>query len=43
LFKHDLFGKPDSTFPDHAVAGDVSLFCRLPLTISNSLLGYLPR
>jgi hypothetical protein len=20
LFEHDLFGKPDSTFPDHAVA-----------------------
>jgi hypothetical protein len=22
LFEHDLFGKPDSTFPDHALGGD---------------------
>jgi hypothetical protein len=22
LFEHDLFGKPASTFPDHALAGN---------------------
>ena len=35
LFEHDLFGKPDSTFPDHALgavlaqaAADRRLVCR---------------
>jgi hypothetical protein len=25
LFEHDLFGKPDSTFPDHALKAKSSM------------------
>jgi hypothetical protein len=29
LFEHDLFGKPVSTFPDHALAGGTAMQLRV--------------
>jgi uncharacterized protein YbaR (Trm112 family) len=44
LFEHDLFGKPDSTFPDHALAGVESMTAspeRLEGTVDPKLLEIL--
>jgi hypothetical protein len=37
LFEHDLFGKPDSTFPDHALGGDMPDKQRVGLIVATAL------
>jgi hypothetical protein len=37
LFEHDLFGKPDSTFPDHALGGDMPVKQRVGLIVATAL------